>query len=43
MGLKGHMLWAMGQMNATCRAPPHERRDDERARIRLVVALQVEI
>jgi hypothetical protein len=22
MGLKGHRLWAMGQLDATCRAPP---------------------
>jgi hypothetical protein len=25
MGLKGYRLWAMGQLDSTCRAPPHPR------------------
>jgi hypothetical protein len=24
MGLKGYRLWAMGQLDSTCRAPPHD-------------------
>jgi hypothetical protein len=23
MGLKGYRLWVMGQLDSTCRAPPH--------------------
>jgi hypothetical protein len=25
MGLKGYRLWAMGQLDSTCRAPPRAR------------------
>jgi hypothetical protein len=50
MGLKGYRLWAMGQLDSTCRAPPsrvahvdgHERRERRREDSR-AVALQVNL
>jgi hypothetical protein len=29
MGLKGFRLWAMGQINSTCRAPPQLVQEDD--------------
>jgi hypothetical protein len=46
MGLKGYRLWAMGQLDSTCRAPPqlqhalHQQRQHLRGFPR-AVALQV--
>ena len=40
MGLKGHRLWDMGQMNSTCRAPPRLGRVNQH-HLFLAVALQV--
>jgi hypothetical protein len=40
MGLKGFSLWAMGQMNSTCRAPPRELAAERAGHLGL--ALQVE-
>jgi hypothetical protein len=41
MGLKGYMLWAMGQLDSTCRAPLRKHR--RVAGRPHGVALQVEI
>ena len=31
MGLKGYRLWAMGQLDSTCRAPPRRHRSAPRS------------
>jgi hypothetical protein len=43
MGLKGYRLWAMGQLDSTCRAPPRVVRvvDVGRDVVAHAVALQV--
>jgi hypothetical protein len=33
MGLKGYRLWAMGQLDSTCRAPPREGLDAKRGEL----------
>jgi hypothetical protein len=46
MGLKGYRLWAMGQLDSTCSAPPlvrvvQEIRQLVRLEVLLVVAVQL--
>jgi hypothetical protein len=42
MGLKGYMLWVMGHLDSTCRAPPQPQHPPRLQPPHRYVALQVE-